>query len=177
MPTILAHTAVPLALAAGLGTARVPARLLAAGIAASMLPDVDVIAFRLGIPYASDLGHRGFSHSIVFAIAIGLLVAAAHRALRATFGWTLGVVALAMASHGLLDACTNGGLGVALLWPWSGERYFAPLRPIQVSPIGLQALLSGQGIEVLRSEVLWVWLPAGALALALRFAGPRPRGP
>jgi len=35
-----------------------------------MIPDADVIAFRFGIPYESMLGHRGFSHSIIFALII-----------------------------------------------------------------------------------------------------------
>jgi inner membrane protein len=175
LPTILTHAAVPLALAAGLGTKRVPPRLLAAGIVASMLPDLDVIAFGFGIPYASDYGHRGFSHSVAFAVVMGLLVAMAHRSLHATFARTFGVVAIAMASHGLLDVFTNGGLGIALLWPWTGERYFAPVRPLQVSPIGLQALLSERGAAVLRSEVLWIWIPAGVLAMLLRLTVPGPR--
>jgi inner membrane protein len=175
LPTILTHAAVPLALAAGLGAKRVPPRLLAAGVVASMLPDLDVIAFRFGIPYASNFGHRGFSHSIAFAVFMGLLVATAHRSMHATFFSTFGVIAIAMASHGLLDAFTNGGLGIALLWPWSGERHFAPVRPLQVSPISLQALLSERGAAVLRSEVLWVWIPAGVLALSLRLASHRLR--
>jgi inner membrane protein len=175
VPTILTHAAVPLALAAGLGAGRVPPRLLAAGVVASVLPDLDVIAFRFDIPYASDYGHRGFSHSLAFAVFMGLLVAMAHRPLHATFARTFGVVAVAMASHGLLDLFTNGGLGIALLWPWTGERYFAPVRPLQVSPISLRALLSERGTAVLRSEALWIWIPAGILALVLRLTVPGPR--
>lgn len=175
MPTILTHAAVPLVLAVGLGASRVPPRLLAAGIVAAMLPDLDVVAFRLGIPYASDFGHRGFSHSITFAVVMGLIVALAHRRLHTSFAGAFGVIAIAMASHGLLDAFTNGGLGIALLWPWSGERVFAPVRPLQVSPLGLQALLSDRGLAVLRSEVLWVWMPAGVLAALLRLTASTPR--
>jgi inner membrane protein len=29
-----------------------------------------------------------------------------------------------------------------------------------VSPIGLERFLSQRGVEVLRSELVWVWLPA-----------------
>jgi len=68
------------------------------------------------------------------------------------------------ASHGLLDALTDGGLGVAFLAPFSGERFFFPWQPIEVSPIGLRRFLSGRGLEVLRSELLWVWLPSILLA-------------
>ncbi len=43
---------------------------------------------------------------------------------------------VATASHGLLDMFTNGGLGVALFWPFTDARYFFPVRMIDVSPIG-----------------------------------------
>ena len=47
------------------------------------------------------------------------------------------ITALVVLSHPLLDALTTGGLGVALWWPWSDVRIFAPLRLIPVSPIGV----------------------------------------
>jgi inner membrane protein len=66
-------------------------------------------------------------------------------------------------SHGLLDAMTDGGLGVALLWPWTPQRIFFPWRPIPVAPIGLH-LFSLRGLYVLGWEVL-VFLPVWMLAL------------
>jgi hypothetical protein len=42
---------------------------------------------------------------------------------------------------------TNGGLGCALLWPFSDERFFVPWRPIPVAPIGL-AFLSARGLRI-----------------------------
>ena len=78
-----------------------------------------------------------------------------------------------MASHGLLDTFTNGGRGIELLWPWTSERYFAPIRPIEVSPLGIRAFLSPRGAQVLQSEVIWVWLPALAAGLALLAARRR----
>jgi inner membrane protein len=71
-----------------------------------------------------------------------------------------------MASHGLLDALTNGGLGVALLAPLDNSRYFFPVTPIQVSPIGIRSFLRDGGFSVLASEVPWVWLPSLVLAAA-----------
>jgi inner membrane protein len=70
MPTLITHPAVPLA-AALLGGRKISGRLLVAGIIGSILPDADVIGFRLGIPYGHLLGHRGFSHSIAFALLLG----------------------------------------------------------------------------------------------------------
>jgi inner membrane protein len=65
----------------------------------------------------------------------------------------------------VLDAMTDGGLGVAWFWPWSDQRYFLPLHPIEVSPIGLSRFLSPRGLEVLISEARWVWLPCLGVAL------------
>lgn len=150
----------------GLGLGRVfTARkmpLLYWGLCAAlpMVPDLDVVAFPLGIPYGDPLGHRGFSHSLVFAALLGF-GAAALCWRRLGFGlWELGnLFFLIAASHGILDAMTNGGSGVAFFWPWSRARYFLPWRPVQVSPIGL-GFFSEEGTRVLVSEALWVCLPA-----------------
>ncbi|MEZ4452993.1 MAG: metal-dependent hydrolase [Nannocystaceae bacterium] len=123
-------------------------------IALSLLPDLDVIAFRFGIPYEAPFGHRGASHSLAAALGIGGLVGL----WRPRIGlWA----ALVVASHGLLDTLTTGGRGVALLWPLVDDRYFAPWRPIPVSPIGLR-MLSARGLAVVTAEVvifapLWIY--------------------
>ena len=44
--------------------------LLLAAIFSAILPDFDVIAFKLGIAYQHPLGHRGFTHSILFALLL-----------------------------------------------------------------------------------------------------------
>jgi inner membrane protein len=54
---------------------------------------------------------------------------------------------------------TSGGIGVAFFAPFSSERYFFPWRPIRVSPIAVRSFFSAQGLAILRSELLWVWLP------------------
>ena len=168
MPTIFAHAAVPLALGGGLGRRLVSARLLAAGVVVAALPDLDVVTLHWGIPYSAGLGHRGFSHSLLVAALVALLGACAHRAVRSGFAGAFAFLFVSMASHGALDAFTDGGLGVAFLWPWSTERFFAPAgwRVIEVSPIGVIAFLS-HGAGVLASEAGWVGLPALVLGLAL----------
>jgi inner membrane protein len=173
MPTILTHAAVPLALRLGVGGKAVPARLLAVGVIASMLPDLDVVGMHLGVAYASDFGHRGFTHSVVFAALVALGGACFYRRLRARFLGAFLFLFAAVASHGMLDTFTNGGRGIELFWPWSNERYFAPVRPVEVSPLGIRAFLSPRGAEVLKSEVIWVWLPALGAGLALLAARRR----
>src|SRR5215510_7159790 len=63
--------------AAALGLLSVPgrARLIAQDAALAILPDADAIGFQLGVPYASQLGHRGLSHSIAFAALVAIGVA------------------------------------------------------------------------------------------------------
>lgn len=165
MASLITHPAVPLALGIALGRSVVPTGLLVIGALYAMLPDADGIAFTLRIPYESPYGHRGFSHSIVFAAAIAMLLmpwAAQLRIDRLTVFLFLFASAL---SHSILDACTNGGLGVEFLWPFSSERFFFPFRPIEVSPIAVDRFLSARGLSVLKSELVWIWFPLFALAL------------
>ncbi len=171
MPTILTHPAVPVAMAVALGRDVVPRHLLAAGIVASILPDLDVLAFRLGVPYADVLGHRGFSHSLLLALGVAFAAACLCRLRGTSFLKSLLFLFVAASSHGILDAFTDGGMGVAFLWPWSDERFFAPVRMIEVSPISVTRFLSGRGASVLLSELLWVWLPL--LGCAYLAAAPR----
>ena len=136
MPTVITHAVVPLLIGAAAGRRTISPRLLAAGAIAAMLPDADVLAFKFGVAYADAFGHRGATHSIALALALAALAACAWRLLRTTPGRAFVFVGLAALSHPLLDALTDGGLGVALAWPMSAERFFFPWRPIEVSPIG-----------------------------------------
>jgi len=72
---------------------------------------------------------------------------------------------LVTASHGFLDAMTHGGLGVAFFSPFDNTRYFLPWQPLVVSPLSLTRFFSGRGLAVLQSELLWIWIPAGVIAL------------
>lgn len=147
----IGHIAVGMAAAryhGGVGPTRwalVTAMIVWAAI--SLLPDADVVGFRFGIGYGDPWGHRGASRSLVFALlggsVFGLLAAAADLP-----RWRTGVLAcIVLASHGLLDALTDGGLGCALFWPFSDERLFAPWRPLPIAPIG-RAYFSSAGLYV-----------------------------
>jgi inner membrane protein len=130
--------------------------LLVGGLA--MVPDLDVIGLQAGIPYAACWGHRGASHSLLFAAFPALL----YYFLAAGKKLECFVLYMAMASHGLLDALTDGGLGVEFFWPLSCKRYFFDFRPIAVSPIGIQPFLKDGG-AALRSELIWIALPCLAI--------------
>lgn len=163
MPTIITHAVVPIALAVAAGPKRIPASVAVAGAALAMVPDADVIGFGFGIEYADTWGHRGATHALAFALLLTAALAAVWRQARAPLAFAF--LLLATASHGLLDSVTDGGLGIALLWPVDNTRYFAPLTPIRVSPIGAD-FFSARGLETLWSEFAWVWLPCAIFALS-----------
>lgn len=127
------------------------------------LPDADVVGFAVGIRYGDLLGHRGLTHSLLFAVFLGVVLAAlAFRSEKifSPFWWRLAAcLALATASHGVLDAMTNGGLGIGFFSPLDPTRYFFPFRPVAVSPIGVASFFSSWGLRVILSELLWIWLP------------------
>ena len=133
-----------------------------------IVPDFDVIAFSFGIPYEHFLGHRGFTHSVLFAFLLaGGIVFFFFRQDGISALKKVGFVfyfATITASHGILDALTSGGLGVAFFSPFDLARYFFPVTPIAVSPIG-NAFFSERGLAVIQSELIWVGLPAVGLYL------------
>ena len=167
MPSIFSHAVVPIAASLGLGKV-ISRRLLVFSAFCAILPDFDTLAFKFGIAYSSQWGHRGFAHSITFAVCVAIVAMCFRRQLKSKV-WLVGLmVFLATVSHPLLDMCTNGGLGVALYWPYSNERVFFDFRPIAVSPIGVSHFFTERGFAVMKSEFLWVWLPSIILLFTLR---------
>lgn len=138
-------------------------------VASAVLPDADVIGFLFGIKYEDMLGHRGLTHSLPFALSWAILVVScefkqAVRFSRARWG-LLTFFFVVTASHGILDAFTNGGLGVAFFAPFSSTRYFFPWQPIEVSPLSVKEFFSQWGGAVLRSELKFIWIPGSILWL------------
>jgi len=163
MSSIISHPAVPLAIGLGLGSGIISRRLLAAGVVASMAPDLDVYAEMV----TTAIGHRGHTHTLLFAAMCGAGAALIAPVLHATRSIAFLFVFLATASHPLLDAFTNGGVGIPFFLPFHDARYFMPVTPIEVAPLGVRSFFSMRGVEVLWSELKWVWLPCAALAGAL----------
>ncbi|MPZ77714.1 MAG: metal-dependent hydrolase [Deltaproteobacteria bacterium] len=161
MCTVITHPAVPIALSVLLPQNTASSALLIAASVCSVIPDLDVIGFEFGIKYSDMLGHRGFTHSIFFAAALAALVSLtffhnSHGSPIVIFLFLF----LSTLSHPVLDALTNGGLGVGFFAPFNHKRYFFPYRPIKVSPIGVAGFFSRRGLEVMVSELKWVWLPS-----------------
>ena len=163
MATIISHAIVASSLAT-MTSSDIPRRKLAFVLALlAVLPDLDVVGFRLGIPYGHMLGHRGFTHSILFAIlAAGITPALFFRDTRALSKqwWLLAVLAfLATMSHGVIDAFTDAGLGVGFFIPFNETRYFAPWRPLATSPLSVAAFVNGPALRILANELVWIGLP------------------
>ena len=172
MPTIFTHSVAGIACGSAFYKRSLHRGGMLFSAICSVIPDFDVISFKLGMPYSSFWGHRGFFHSISFACILGtftgiLLMIAGKRKWKGGLFYAA-YFSFVMSLHGLLDAFTNGGMGVALLSPFINERYFFPFRPIEVSPISVQAFLDGRGFQVLQNEMVWVWLPSICMALFFR---------
>ena len=177
MPSIMSHAVVASSLgAAGAPDRPMPARYWVALALLAALPDLDVVVYPLGLNAPHILGHRGLTHSLPFAAIVSALIV---RLLFRSREWHRSWPRLwllyfaAIASHGVLDAFTNGGQGIAFLAPLSTGRWHAPWTPILVSPIGVGAFLSEYGLRVLQNEMLWLWLPSVLVAIAARLARRR----
>jgi inner membrane protein len=169
MASAISHAVAALAIGETLRPPQAPPRFWLLGVACAVVPDADVVGGTFGVPHGSLLGHRGLTHSFAFAGVLSVLVvvlAFRGRRWRAQHGRLWLYFFLATASHGVLDAMTNGGLGVALFAPFDRARYFLPFRPIQVSPLSVRAFFSRWGAAVLASEVRWIWVPGLLLAAA-----------
>lgn len=167
MASASSHIAIPLALSSASLRKAIPWRLLALGMFLSVAPDLDALAFKFGIPYESPWGHRGFTHSLAFAFGVSAVCAWGAGQLRAGPLVVFLFSFLSMSSHGLLDALTDGGLGVAFFWPFNNERYFLPWQVIEVSPISIGRFFTARGWSVIKSELLYIWLPSVILGLTV----------
>ena len=84
---------------------------------AAVLPDLDALFRPFGGPDVAFLGgHRAFTHSLLFAAVLGLIIAAGAGPIgRGIAGaaqlWL--AASLAIATHGMLDACTTYGEGLS----------------------------------------------------------------
>ena len=173
MPSAFSHAVAGAALGTLFRRPEPPARFWLAGAVCSAVPDLDVLGRGLGIPWGHLLGHRGITHSFAFAAVLAGIVAWSGVAGPGRRGTLWLFLFVATASHGVLDAMTDGGSGVALLTPFDSTRYFLPWRPLPVSPLGFR-FFSAYGLEVFEHELVLIWLPAAAL-LGLTWASRRLR--
>jgi len=142
--------------------------LVILAIVSSILPDIDVLAFHFEIPYEAPFGHRGFTHSILFALIWAIVVTL-------IFGKTLKkryalVIFFSTMSHGILDAMTTGGRGVGFFIPFDDTRHFLPWRVIKVSPLSVGQFFSEWGLQVILNEFIYIFIPC---TVVLIFVGAK----
>ncbi len=155
MATLYTHAAVGLALGRLCFARRMPVSFWALAGLLPIVPDLDAFS---DAPYGTALGHRGFTHSLCFALVLGFVSAVATFRYFKVNVWTLGSFFFAIiATHGLLDALTNGGEGIPFFWPASDYR-FGPWGPIHVADIA-DEFPNPWRSRAIRTELLWVWLP------------------
>ena len=175
MPTVMTHAIVGLTAGTCAPFTHRAGLFWVLSAALPMAPDLDVVGLPLGVPFLSMWGHRGISHSIAAAVAIGVVTAAlTSRRLRVRPLPLAVYFAVITASHGLFDALTDGGPGVAFFAPFDDARFFLPWRPLPVSPLAAR-FFSAWGWLVFRAELTYVWIPAlvvAAIALSVRRRRP-----
>lgn len=168
MPSVLGHALAGLTISAAYTQGRPPRRTWILATACAVAPDLDWFTGFLRLSDGNSLSHRGVSHSLLAAALIAaaaMLIGFRHR-LRSPRHWAC--MLSAAFSHGLLDACTFGGTGVAFLLPFSRARFVCLWQPIFVSPVPLTGRLLDWLLFSLGTEIVWIGIPAG-----LAFGAPR----
>ena len=169
MPSAFSHAISAIAIGSMFKNNKDRARMTFLGVICSVLPDADVFSFQFGVSYSSMWGHRGISHSIFFALLFAMVIMKLfYRQMNDSSKWVRLYIYFFLSTvlHPLLDACTDGGLGVAFFSPFINERYFFSFRPIEVSPLSVSGFFTQRGWEVFKSELFWVWLPSGLIFIS-----------
>ncbi len=169
MPSLISHAVVGLAAGVAISGKAPQEPVILLSIICATFPDIDGIAFALGIPYGSLFGHRGFFHSISFAFLLSAAIT--HIGFphirvfsHLWFYWQTIFFCISL-SHGILDSMTEGGMGVAFFSPFSNKRYLLPWKPVLACPLRIKDFFSEWGKVVAKSEFLWIWLPSFILML------------
>lgn len=167
MSSLFGHALAGLAISAAYTQGRPPRRVWALAVACAVAPDLDWFTGFLRVADGTSLAHRGMSHSLIAAafIAAAAMLFGLRSQRRIPRLWAC--MLTAAFSHGMLDACTFGGTGVAFLLPFSNARFVCVWQPIFVSPIPLSGKLLDWLMFSLGTELVWIGIPA-----ALVFAAP-----
>jgi len=164
MASAITHAFIAIPLGKAVFSQEMPWRFWALSVFCSVIPDIDALGFYRGVTYGSLFGHRGLTHSLLFAFFLSLaIVWLGFREDQpvSPSRWKLGLFFFALAcSHGALDAMTGWRYGVAFFSPFDTTRYSFPWAPIRISPMGLKSFFSSRGKEVMVNEIGWVWIPS-----------------
>ncbi len=164
MPSLLGHAVAGLAITSAFHREKLPRRTWALAAVCAMAPDLDWFVGFLHVHRGHAFNHRGAAHSLFAALLIATVVffLGFRRDQRR---WGVGLcLAVAAVSHGLLDACTSGGVGVALFMPFSDTRWACVWQPGWVAPLPMGHEHVHTFLASLWSEAFWIGLPALLMA-------------
>jgi inner membrane protein len=131
--------------------------------AMGLAPDADALLVAFGSDYHGQFGHRGLTHSMIFAVALSVATFFVARRY-GTKPWFSAFLALvAVGSHGLLDSMTYRTRGIPFMLPFSDERFQLPWRMIPPAPFG-EHFLSRRGLDVMMIEMIY-FLPLTVVAV------------
>lgn len=169
MASVFTHSFTGFALVMMLPKERRTSALVLTAVIAPALPDLDSLGFFAGVPYDSFFGHRGFFHSFCFSAILAALIAAMiFRYARVSYPSLSLFLTFVVSTHALLDAMTTGGRGVALFSPFNNDRIFFPFRVILVSPMNISDFFGEWGVNVMKSEILYVWIPLCVILMVIK---------
>lgn len=165
----ITHIALGACIGELVGGRKLGKKALVAGSVAQVLPDIDVLCALWMSPSANALAHRGFTHSILFAILFSLLLAwIAHRrwiGSKESLGFWAKFFGIQLFVHIFLDAFN--AYGTAWFEPFGHYRVsFNTLfvaDPFFSIPVGLTALLLFLLPSGRRGRSVWA---AGALVIS-----------
>lgn len=118
------------------------------GAAAGAAPDIDVLIKSAEDPLLALQYHRHFTHALIVAPFIGLIVALLFKTVFFWKEWSVGELArygiAGALTHGVLDACTS--YGTLLYWPFSSHReswdIISIIDPIFTGPLVMLVLFA-----------------------------------
>jgi membrane-bound metal-dependent hydrolase YbcI (DUF457 family) len=170
MPLPIAHGLIGAAVIAATARdarPRVIWKEMALGAVLAIAPDFDI--FLTSVMHWEKTWHRGATHSLVWALGMGFLLALPMRGARLRMGLAF---AAATFSHAILDWLVSVRGGVAVLWPFTTHRFALGLYeyPDVLNPVyhWRGDMLVIRGIKATLALSMWeVQLTSGVLLAVL----------
>ena len=137
------------------------------GALLGVVPDFDYLLNQL--PNSSRGWHHGFTHSFVFALVLGTLTALCVGKLRVR---EVLIYSLATLSHPLLDFVVTESHGIALLWPFTDQR-FKLLLPGPITYSWRTTSFAATVLDLLKISLTELLIFAPVLCIVLWFKRPK----
>jgi membrane-bound metal-dependent hydrolase YbcI (DUF457 family) len=142
MSSIVGHALAGVSVASAFehdGTMENRRRLFGLAALLSIIPDLDVLIYIAFRPLGMT-PHRGITHTIVFAlIAGGLMAIVCRRFLGLTYLRVFLIVSAVLLSHSILDYLMGCGPAVPFFWPISEKGFLLPFRLVPTAFYSLSA--------------------------------------